>query len=90
MTQPNSRASYQPTSPQVLTRFFMRLAILGAFATFSTKGFATAMSGLLGLATAYCVVVGGHRRENLLGPTLTHFDEAVGYALAYALVLRLF
>jgi hypothetical protein len=90
MTEPNSFPSYQPTSLQVLVRFAMRLAILSAFATFSTKGFATAMSGLLGLATAYCMVVGGVRREKPLGPMLTHFDEAVGYALAYALVFRLF
>jgi hypothetical protein len=68
----------------------MRLAILGAFAMFSSKGFAMALTALLVFASAYCLVMGTYRLESPLGPTLTHFDEAAGYVLAYALVLRLF
>jgi hypothetical protein len=90
MTQPKPHASSHPTSHQVLARFLMRLAILGSFATFSSKGFAPALTALLTFATAYCLVMGTYRRESLLGPTLTHFDEAAAYVLAGALILRLF
>lgn len=74
-------------SVQVLMRFFMRIVILGLFALASRQGFGRTLEGLLSLATFYCLVAATLRREALLGPMLTHFDEAAGYAAIACLAM---
>jgi hypothetical protein len=79
----------QLNSPQVLFRFIFRLVLLGTFATFGTRGFAAAFSALLTLSAIYCVITGAMRREVIFGPVLTHWDEAVAYAVIGYLVAAL-
>ncbi len=73
----------------VLLRFSMRALILALFASVSKQGFASALSGMLGLATFYCLFAATFRREAILSPVLTHFDEAAGYALIASLAVRI-
>jgi hypothetical protein len=67
----------------------MRMLILALFASASKQGFANALSGMLGLATFYCLFAATFRREAILSPVLTHFDEAAGYALVASLATRI-
>ena len=69
-------------SYQVLVRILLRFALLIAFATLGSQGFGRTFAALLALAAVFCVVTGAMRREAIFGPTLTHWDEAVVYALA--------
>lgn len=66
---------------QVLIRFLLRLVLIGAFASMGRQGFAQTLAPLLALTVIFCVIVAVMRRERLLGPVLTHWDEAAGYAL---------
>ena len=68
-------------SVQALTRFFLRLVILGTFAALGSQGFGKALEGLLAFAAFYCIFIAAFRREEPFGPVLTHFDEAAAYAV---------
>lgn len=74
-------------SIRVLTRFLLRLVILGIFATFGTQGFEQTLGGLAATAMACCIFIAAVRREALFGRALTHFDEAAAYAAIACLVL---
>jgi hypothetical protein len=78
---PNPDIPHDLVSAQVLARFLFRIAILCICAALGRQGFEKTIGPLLTLATCYCIVVGGMRRETLLGHALTHYDEAAGYAL---------
>jgi len=76
----------QFNSRQVAFRFAFRLALLTTFASFSSQGFVVTLATLMALSAIFCSVVGTFRREVLLGPELTHWDEAamcavIGYML---------
>ncbi len=71
-------------SVYVLIRLSVRLFILVLFALASRQGFGKALEGMLSLATFYCLIVATFRRESMLSPVLTHFDEAAGYAFIAA------
>jgi hypothetical protein len=81
---------HQLSSSQVLWRFVLRLVLLSTFATFSTHGFGTTFAALLTLSAAFCAVLGAMRREAMLGPVLTHWDEAAAYAVIGCLVSAVF
>ena len=68
-------------SAQALTRFFLRLVILGIFAALGSQGFGKTPESLLVLAVFYCIFSAAIRRETPFGPVLTHFDEAAAYAV---------
>jgi len=89
MTQSTSNVPQAPSSAPVLARFLARLVILVGFAAFSARGMGTTLPALLALAEAFCVVMAAFRREALLGPVLTHWDEAAGYTLVNLAVTRL-
>jgi len=40
-----------------------------------------ALASLLALSAIFCVVVASMHREPVVGPVLTHWDEAVAYAV---------
>jgi len=82
---PNSDIPYDLVSAHVLARFFLRIVILCIYAALGRQGFGKTIGPLLTLSTCYCIVVGGIRRETLLGHALTHYDEAAGYALCASL-----
>jgi hypothetical protein len=63
-------------STPVLIRFGIRLAILIALAFVPQIGFAQAFPRLLSIAGLFCALWAAVRREPILGPTLTHWDEA--------------
>jgi hypothetical protein len=63
-------------STPVLIRFGIRLAILIALAFMPQIGFAQAFPRLLSIAGLFCVLW-AVRREPILEPSLTHWDEAV-------------
>jgi hypothetical protein len=67
-------------SVQVLVRFLLRLVIVGVFAGMGRQGFVQSLAPLLVLTVIFCAIVAAMRREPLLGPVLTHWDEAAGYA----------
>ena len=81
MQEPRPIISHALHSSQVLFRFVLRLVLLSAFASLSTRGFGTALAGLLALSAIFCVVVASIRREPVFGPVLTHWDEAAAYAV---------
>jgi hypothetical protein len=81
MRQPRPTIAHEHDSRQVLFRFLFRLLLLIAFATFGTRGFGTAFSALLAMSAIFCAVAGAMRREEMLGPVLTHWDEAAAYAV---------
>lgn len=74
-------------SAQVLTRFFLRLAILSVFGALGHRGFGKALVSMLILAVPYCIFAAVVRREHPLGPLLTHFDEAAAYLVVAQLVV---
>jgi hypothetical protein len=55
--------------------------LLLMFAGFSSQGFEKALTALLLLAAIFCATVAAARREPLLGPVLTHWDEAAAHAV---------
>jgi hypothetical protein len=77
MQEPRPIVSHALHSSQVLFRFVLRLVLLCAFASLSTRGFGTALA----LSAIFCVVVASIRREPVFGPVLTHWDEAAAYAV---------
>lgn len=66
---------------QVLIRFVVRMLILSVFAAYGSQGFAKTFAALLVIAVCHCVAVGGFRREAVMGPLPTHYDEAAAYAV---------
>jgi hypothetical protein len=71
----------------VLIRVLLRLVILGGFAAFGSQGFAKTFGALSMIAAIYCALIGALRREPISWHVLTHWDEAVMYALlGYAVV----
>lgn len=80
--KPDDNIPAEILSAQALGRFVFRLLIIGVFASLGDQGFGKTAQGLFLLAVIYCLVVGGLRREALLAPALTHFDEAAVYGLA--------
>jgi hypothetical protein len=83
--RPNPDIPHDLVSAQVVVRFFLRIVVLSIFAALGRQGFGKTIEPLLGLATCYCIVIGGIRREAPLGQALTHYDEAAGYALSAGL-----
>ena len=79
--QPKLPIPHQFTSSQVLFRFALRLALVSSFATLGTHGFGTSFAALSVLSALFCAVMGAARREAVFGPVLTHWDEAVAYAV---------
>jgi hypothetical protein len=86
MQQPRPAISYQPTSSQVLFRLGFRLVALSVLANLGTQGFGITLSMLLAMSAIFCAIVGATRREDIFGPALTHWDEAVTYAALSHLV----
>ncbi len=73
----------------VLIRFCMRIVILITFAAFGSVGFGMGLAALLAMASLLCTVVATVRREAMLSRALNHWDEAVGYAALYFLLVSL-
>ena len=89
MEQPRRTFPHPLNSSQVLVRLLFRLVLLSAFATMSSQGFGKAFAGLLALSAIFCAVSGALRQEAILGPVLTHWDEAAAYAFISRLSLAL-
>ena len=86
MQQPRPVVSYQLTLSQVLFRCGFRLVVLSVFANFGTQSFGITFSMLLAMAAIFCAIAGATRREQIFGPALSHWDEAVTYAALSHLV----
>jgi hypothetical protein len=86
MMKPRQTIPQQLNSSQVMFRFVCRLVLLSTFATFGTQGFKTGFAGLVALSGIFCAVTWAMRREAIFGPVLTHWDEAVAYAVIGRLV----
>jgi len=67
-------------SIQVLVRFFLRMAILMAFAVFGSVGFGSSLVALLWMAAILSAIVGAMRREPPFDTVLNHWDEVIAYA----------
>jgi hypothetical protein len=70
-------------SIQVLVRFFLRMAILMAFAVFGSVGFGRSLVALLWMAA----IVGALRREPPFDTVLNHWDEMMAYAALCCLAI---
>ena len=81
MQQPKSTFAHEVDSRHVLFRFAFRLIILTVFASLGTRGFGSPFAALLAMAAIFCVIAGAMRREDMFGRILTHWDEAVAYAV---------
>ena len=55
MQEPRPIVSHAIHSSQALFRFVLRLVLLCAFASLSTRGFGTALASLLALSAIFCV-----------------------------------
>jgi hypothetical protein len=66
---------------QVLLRFAVRLVVLSAFASLSTRGFGTTFAALLALSVVFCAMMGALLGEAIFGRVLTHWDEAAAYVV---------
>jgi hypothetical protein len=64
-----------------LTRIFLRVAVFSVFAALGPEGFGKTLQSLLMLGILYCLIAAPIRREEPLGPDLTHFDEAAAYGV---------
>jgi len=76
----------EATTARVLFRFVIRAVLLSLFALFAADGFAKTLANLFVLTGLYCVVAAIIRREEPLGPALTHIDEAAAYAIGAGMV----
>ena len=86
MQQRPDLSGNKPGLVHVVIRFSLRLIILGTFASLGKQGFAPTLKGFLVLAVVFCAFVAAARREAVLGPSLTHWDEAAVFGLmAYLL-----
>jgi hypothetical protein len=81
MEKPRPIIPHQFSSSQVLLRFGVRFALLAVFAAFTNQGFRTTLATLLPLCAFFCALMGTLRHEAILGPVLTHWDEAAAYAV---------
>jgi hypothetical protein len=81
MRQPRPTIAHEHHSRQVLFRFLFRLLLLIAFATFGTRASEQHSPPLLAMSAIFCAVAGAMRREEMLAPVLTHWDEAAAYAV---------
>jgi hypothetical protein len=66
----------------VVVRFAIRMAILIGLACIARIGFSQACPRLLLLAGLFCALWALLQGENMLGPTLTHWDEAAWLVIA--------
>jgi hypothetical protein len=73
-------------STQVIVRFCLRMIVLGVFASFGTPGFGASLAVLLAMTAILATIVASVRRERVLSPALTHWDEAAAYSALYCLV----
>ena len=76
-----STVAHEVDSRHVLFRFALRLIVLTVFGSLSTRGFGPAFAALLAMAGIFCAIAGPMRREQMFGHVLTHWDEAVAYAV---------
>ena len=74
-------------SIQVLVRFFLRMAVLVAFAAFGSVGFGRSLVALLWMAAILSAVVGAMRREPPWDTVLNHWDEMVAYVALCSLAV---
>ena len=74
-------------SIQVLVRFFLRMAILMAFAAFGSIGFGRSLVALLWMAAILTAIVGAMRREPPFDTVLNHWNEMMAYAALCCLVV---
>ena len=81
MEKPQPIIPHQFSSSQVFLRFGFRLVLLIAFAAFSNQDFGTTLAAMLLVCAVFCAAVGALRHEAILGPVLTHWDEAAAYAV---------
>ena len=81
MRQPKSTFAREVDSRHVRFRFAFRLIILTVFASMGTRGFGSAFVALLAMAALFCAIAAAMRREEMFGHVLTHWDEAVAYAV---------
>ncbi|OAF13412.1 hypothetical protein AYJ54_44600 [Bradyrhizobium centrolobii] len=78
--------SRAPSSPRVMARFAVRIALLATFAAFGSIGFGNSLAALLWMSIILCAVVGLIKREPVFGATLNHWDEGVAFGALFALV----
>ena len=67
-------------STEVIIRFGLRMAMITAFAMFAGIGFQRGLTVMLWMSAILGAVIATFDREEPLGPTLTHWDEAMAYA----------
>ena len=73
----------------MLARFFLRIIILVAFATFGSIGFGRSLVALLWMSTIISAVIGAIKREPPFDAILNHWDETAAYAALCCLVSAL-
>jgi hypothetical protein len=76
-------------STQVILRLCLRLLIIGAFASFSSIGFARGIAALLWMSAILSAVVGIIKRDRVFDVVLNHWDETVAYAALFCLARAL-
>lgn len=74
------------SSSQVLARFGVRMAILLAFASFGSIGFARSLAALMWMAIVFTAFVAIVKRERPFREALNHWDEVVAYTAVFCLV----
>jgi hypothetical protein len=71
---------------RIIARFAVRVALLAAFAAFSSIGFGRSLKALLWMSIILCAAVALLKRETPFGAVLNHWDECAAFGALFALV----
>jgi hypothetical protein len=76
---PDTKLTRRTQTIHVIARFSLRMAILLAFAAFSSTRFDRVLMLLLLMSAILSVVLAALKREEPLAPIINHWDEAIAY-----------
>lgn len=88
MAQPsNTDLTRGAQTIRVIIRFWLRMAILLIFATFSSTRFDRVLMLLLLMSAILSIVLATVKREEPLAPVINHWHEAIAYAALCCLII---
>lgn len=87
--QTDTKLTFEAQTIRVIIRFWLRMIIVLAFATFSSIRFDQILALLLLMSMVLSAVLATLKREAPLATTLNHWDEAIAYAALCCLAVAL-
>jgi hypothetical protein len=84
---PNTHLTREAQIIRVIIRFWLRLAVLIVFASFSAIRFDQILTLLLLMSIALSAVLAIIKREQPFASVINHWDEAIAYAALCCLIV---